>query len=87
MPAAWLSLQVRSRECVAGDLEGTTHEAIRIGEDGSHDLPDVLHRDHLAGLIRPNRGHQKALTQCLRRLEASGFIKRSVVSTAPVAVV
>jgi DNA-binding HxlR family transcriptional regulator len=29
---------------------------------------------------------QKALTQCLRRLEANGFIKRSVVSTAPVAV-
>lgn len=30
---------------------------------------------------------QKALTQCLRRLEASGFIVRTVVSTAPVAVV
>ncbi|MCW6507406.1 winged helix-turn-helix transcriptional regulator [Lichenifustis flavocetrariae] len=30
---------------------------------------------------------QRALTQCLRRLEASGFIKRMVVSTAPVAVV
>jgi len=30
---------------------------------------------------------QKALTQCLRRLEANGFITRSVVSTAPVAVV
>ena len=30
---------------------------------------------------------QKALTQCLRRLEASGFITRKVVSTAPVAVV
>ena len=30
---------------------------------------------------------QKALTQCLRRLEANGFIKRSVVSTAPVAVI
>ena len=30
---------------------------------------------------------QKALTQCLRRLETNGFIKRSVVSTAPVAVV
>lgn len=29
---------------------------------------------------------QKALTQCLRRLEANGFVKRSVVSTAPVAV-
>ncbi len=29
---------------------------------------------------------QKALTQCLRRLEANGFIKRSIVSTAPVAV-
>lgn len=29
---------------------------------------------------------QKALTQCLRRLEANGFIKRSVISTAPVAV-
>ena len=29
---------------------------------------------------------QKALTQCLRRLEGNGFIKRSVVSTAPVAV-
>lgn len=30
---------------------------------------------------------QKALTQCLRRLEANGFIKRTVVSIAPVAVV
>lgn len=30
---------------------------------------------------------QKALTQCLRRLESNGFITRSVVSTAPVAVV
>lgn len=30
---------------------------------------------------------QKALTQCLRRLEANGFITRSVISTAPVAVV
>jgi DNA-binding HxlR family transcriptional regulator len=39
-------------------------------------------------LRRANEGvTQKALTQCLRRLEASGFIKRSVVSTAPVAVV
>jgi DNA-binding HxlR family transcriptional regulator len=27
---------------------------------------------------------QKALTQCLRRLEASGFINRSLISTAPV---
>jgi DNA-binding HxlR family transcriptional regulator len=39
-------------------------------------------------LRRANEGiTQKALTQCLRRLEASGFIKRSVISTAPVAVV
>lgn len=30
---------------------------------------------------------QKALTQCLRRLEATGFITRTVVSTSPVAVV
>lgn len=30
---------------------------------------------------------QKALTHCLRRLEASGLIVRTVVSTAPVAVV
>lgn len=30
---------------------------------------------------------QKALTQCLRRLEASGFLARTVVSTMPVAVV
>lgn len=30
---------------------------------------------------------QKALTQCLRRLEGSGFITRTVVSTSPVAVV
>lgn len=30
---------------------------------------------------------QKALTQCLRRLEASGLVVRTVVSTAPVAVV
>lgn len=29
---------------------------------------------------------QKALTQCLRRLEANGFVTRSVVSIAPVAV-
>jgi DNA-binding HxlR family transcriptional regulator len=29
---------------------------------------------------------QKALTQCLRRLEAAGLILRTVVSTAPVAV-
>lgn len=39
-------------------------------------------------LRRANDGiTQKALTQCLRRLEANGFIKRSVVSTSPVAVV
>ena len=39
-------------------------------------------------LKRANNGvTQKALTQCLRRLEANGFITRSVVSTAPVAVV
>ncbi|MGP4806373.1 winged helix-turn-helix transcriptional regulator [Agrobacterium cavarae] len=38
-------------------------------------------------LRRANEGiTQKALTQCLRRLEANGFIKRTVVSTAPVAV-
>lgn len=30
---------------------------------------------------------QKALTQCLRRLEGSGFITRTIISTAPVAVV
>ena len=36
---------------------------------------------HLEGVT------QKALTQCLRRLEANGFITRSVISTAPVAVV
>lgn len=30
---------------------------------------------------------QKALTQCLRRLEQNGLLERSVVSTAPVAVV
>ncbi|MBY3465806.1 helix-turn-helix transcriptional regulator [Rhizobium laguerreae] len=39
-------------------------------------------------LRRANEGiTQKALTQCLRRLETNGFIIRSVVSTAPVAVV
>jgi DNA-binding HxlR family transcriptional regulator len=39
-------------------------------------------------LRRANKGvTQKALTQCLRRLEASGFITRKVVSTAPVAVI
>ena len=39
-------------------------------------------------LRRANEGvTQKALTQCLRRLESNGFIKRTVVSTAPVAVV
>ena len=39
-------------------------------------------------LRRANEGiTQKALTQCLRRLEANGLITRSVVSTAPVAVV
>lgn len=39
-------------------------------------------------LKRLNKGvSQKALTQCLRRLEASGLITRSVVSTSPVAVV
>lgn len=39
-------------------------------------------------LKRINKGvSQKALTQCLRRLEASGLITRSVVSTSPVAVV
>ncbi|CAH2807060.1 MAG: Transcriptional regulator, HxlR family [uncultured Paraburkholderia sp.] len=38
-------------------------------------------------LRRANAGvMQKALTQCLRRLETNGFIKRTVVSTAPVAV-
>ncbi|CAM2146057.1 HxlR family transcriptional regulator [Pararobbsia alpina] len=38
-------------------------------------------------LRRANDGiTQRALTKCLRRLEASGFVKRSVVSTAPVAV-
>lgn len=39
-------------------------------------------------LKRLNKGvTQKALTQCLRRLEASGLITRTVVSTSPVAVV
>ncbi len=39
-------------------------------------------------LRRAHKGvTQKALTQCLRRLEANGFITRSVISTAPVAVV
>lgn len=38
-------------------------------------------------LKRANKGvSQKALTQCLRRLEACGLITRSVVSTSPVAV-
>jgi len=38
-------------------------------------------------LRRANEGiTQRALTQCLRRMEASGFIKRTVVCTAPVAV-
>ena len=38
-------------------------------------------------LKRANAGiSQKALTQCLRRLEAAGLIMRTVVSTAPVAV-
>ena len=40
------------------------------------------------GLRRANAGvTQKALTQCLRRLETNGFVKRSVISTAPVAVI
>jgi DNA-binding HxlR family transcriptional regulator len=39
-------------------------------------------------LKRANKGvSQKALTQCLRRLEACGLITRSVISTSPVAVV
>lgn len=39
-------------------------------------------------LRRANDGvTQKALTQCLRRLEANGLITRTVVSTAPVAIV
>ena len=39
-------------------------------------------------LRRAHKGiTQKALTQCLRRLEANGFITRLVASTAPVAVV
>jgi DNA-binding HxlR family transcriptional regulator len=38
-------------------------------------------------LKRANEGvTQKALTQCLRRLEFNGFITRTVASTAPVAV-
>ena len=38
-------------------------------------------------LRRANPGiSQKALTQCLRRLEGAGLISRTVVSTAPVAV-
>ncbi|MEM5400111.1 MULTISPECIES: winged helix-turn-helix transcriptional regulator [Paraburkholderia] len=38
-------------------------------------------------LRRANEGiTQKSLTQCLRRLEFNGFIKRTVLSTAPVAV-
>jgi DNA-binding HxlR family transcriptional regulator len=37
---------------------------------------------------RVNKGvSQKALTQCLRRLEASGLVTRTVASTAPVAVI
>lgn len=39
-------------------------------------------------LRRTNKGvSQKALTECLRRLEANGLITRTVVSTSPVAVV
>jgi DNA-binding HxlR family transcriptional regulator len=30
---------------------------------------------------------QKALTQCLRRLESNGFITRTVISTSPIGVV
>ena len=38
-------------------------------------------------LRRAHKGiTQRALTQCLRRLEANGFVRRSVISTAPVAV-
>ena len=38
-------------------------------------------------LRRANPGvSQKALTQCLRRLQAAGLIARTVVSTSPVAV-
>ena len=51
---------------------------------------DVLCRGpaRFNALKRANKGvTQKALTQCLRRLEASGLIIRSVVSTSPVAVV
>lgn len=44
--------------------------------------PDALQRF----TARQRRHHTRALTQCLRRLEASGFVKRSVVCTAPVAV-
>lgn len=39
-------------------------------------------------LMRANAGiTQKALTQCLRRLEANGLITRTVVTTSPLAVV
>lgn len=51
---------------------------------------DVLCRGpaRFNALKRANKGvTQKALTQCLRRLEASGLIIRTVVSTYPVAVV
>lgn len=51
---------------------------------------DVLCRGpaRFNALKRANAGvTQKALTQCLRRLEASGLITRSVVSTSPVAIV
>lgn len=38
-------------------------------------------------LRRANDGiTQRALTQCLRRLEAGGFLTRTVVCTAPVAI-
>lgn len=51
---------------------------------------DVLCRGpaRFNALMRANKGvTQKALTQCLRRLEASGLVIRSVISTSPVKVV
>lgn len=51
---------------------------------------DVLCRGptRFNAIKRANPGiTQKALTQCLRRLEASGLVTRTVIGTSPVAVV
>lgn len=78
-------------------MAASSHEALELNRLVLEEITTkwtLLVLDSLCGgpmrfnaIRRANPGvTQKALTQCLRRLEYNGFISRTIVSTAPVAV-